>query len=265
MVSEICKKCKTQNKLRPNGRYYCLKCQNETTKEWRKNNRNSLLERRRADYKIHSKEWIAREKLRRHPIRGIYGAMIQRCYNQNNQAFKWYGGRGISVCDRWLGKDGFDNFVTDMYSTWLPGLSIDRYPDRDGNYEPGNVRWATQTQQMLNVRTNVDYKLSTNDNEKIEYLGEILTLREFSDITGIDLSVVKYRYSDARISNIENISAYILDPFIKGREFRYRGRDYNARELEIISNINNNVLRYRLRNGWDPETALSTPVRSSHI
>lgn len=78
--------------------------------------------------------------------------MKSRCLNPNDTAFKNYGARGIKVCDRWLGDDGFVNFIADMGRRPSPELSIDRYPDNDGNYEPDNCRWATWSQQMRNRR-----------------------------------------------------------------------------------------------------------------
>jgi hypothetical protein len=71
--------------------------------------------------------------------------MIQRCTNQKHQAYANYGGRGITVCERWR---VFENFLADM-GEHPEGLSIDRI-DNDGNYEPGNCRWASALQQRHN-------------------------------------------------------------------------------------------------------------------
>ena len=73
--------------------------------------------------------------------------MIARCYNPKHPRFADYGGRGITVCERWL---TFANFLADMGEP-PPGLTLDRI-DNDGNYEPGNCRWATDTQQRTNKR-----------------------------------------------------------------------------------------------------------------
>lgn len=73
--------------------------------------------------------------------------MKDRCYNPNNRKYDRYGGRGITVCDWWL--DDFENFLTDMGFRPGPGYSIDR-KNNDGNYEPGNCRWATPIEQARN-------------------------------------------------------------------------------------------------------------------
>lgn len=74
----------------------------------------------------------------------------QRCYNENRKDYKYYGGRGITLCDRWY--DSFNNFLADM-GECPPRLTIDRI-DNDGNYEPVNCRWTTMKIQNQNKRGN---------------------------------------------------------------------------------------------------------------
>lgn len=75
--------------------------------------------------------------------------MRNRCANPNHGSYKWYGGRGIKVCERW--KD-FAKFRDDMGDPPGSEYSLDRYPNPNGDYEPGNVRWATDEQQGNNKR-----------------------------------------------------------------------------------------------------------------
>lgn len=83
----------------------------------------------------------------------VWQQMLSRCGNPAADDFKNYGGRGITVCARWQGRDGFANFEADM-GPRPDGHSIERQRN-DGNYEPGNCVWATRAVQSRNKRTNV--------------------------------------------------------------------------------------------------------------
>lgn len=85
--------------------------------------------------------------------------MIQRCYNPNTIGFAYWGGRGITVCDEW--RLSFEAFFSHIGAKPKENLSLDRI-DNDGNYEPGNVRWATAQQQRDNQRKRVSINTTQN-------------------------------------------------------------------------------------------------------
>ena len=100
-----------------------------------------------------------------------WGGMIQRCTNPKNPAFDRYGGRGISMCKRWL---LFDNFLADMGER-PEGLSLDRI-NVNGDYEKRNCRWANDTEQARNARSNI----------LIEYKGRVMCLTAWAKELGIE-------------------------------------------------------------------------------
>jgi len=92
-----------------------------------------------------------------HEIYGTWVQMVGRCHNPNHAAFAYYGARGINVCDRW--RNSVEAFIAEVGPRPL-GLTLDRI-DNDGNYEPGNVRWATKSQQQRNRRGSAEARRST--------------------------------------------------------------------------------------------------------
>lgn len=77
-----------------------------------------------------------------------WNSMKQRCLNPSTRYYHRYGGRGITVCARW--RHSYENFLADVGRRPSIQFSLDRYPNPDGNYEPGNVRWATAKEQASN-------------------------------------------------------------------------------------------------------------------
>lgn len=106
-----------------------------------------------------------------------WSSMKERCNNTNHIHYKNYGGRGITVCERW---DLFVNFLEDMGER-PEGTTLDRYPDKDGNYEPGNCRWATWQEQNKNRRPPVAGK---NIRRVLLPNGEIVSLAAASRYYG---------------------------------------------------------------------------------
>lgn len=105
-----------------------------------------------------------------HPCYVTWIQMRQRCSNPNSDKYELYGGRGISVCERW---EDFENFCDDMGER-PPSMSLDRI-DPNGNYEPGNCRWATIFTQNRNKRNNT----------WVKHMGEIKQLSDWARIYGV--------------------------------------------------------------------------------
>jgi hypothetical protein len=100
--------------------------------------------------------------------------MRDRCGNPNSAAWDRYGGRGIAVCARWQGENGFANFLADMGARPSAKHSIDRI-DNDGPYSRENCRWATAKEQANNKRTN----------RWLTHSGETLTITGWSERLGM--------------------------------------------------------------------------------
>lgn len=107
----------------------------------------------------------------RTPEYGSWAAMLTRCRNKNNPGFKNYGGRGITVCERWM---DFSNFLADMGLRPSMRHSLER-KNNEGNYEPGNCKWATRAEQANNKR----------NNRIIEFNGLALTVSNWARRIGI--------------------------------------------------------------------------------
>lgn len=107
-------------------------------------------------------------------------SMKKRCGVSKNASFESYGARGISVCDRWI--NSFENFLEDMGEA-PSGTSLDRYPDNDGNYQPGNCRWATPKQQAENRR----------NNHKLSFAGREQTIAAWAEETGLSDTAIHTR------------------------------------------------------------------------
>lgn len=106
--------------------------------------------------------------------------MKQRVTNPNNPRWKDYGGRGVKMAKRWF---NFENFLADMGEKPTPKHSIDRYPDRDGDYKPSNCRWASPRQQQNNMR----------GNHRITYQGVTQALPEWAKQYGLNQSTLAKR------------------------------------------------------------------------
>lgn len=141
---------------------------------------------------------LSASRLRTHGMRNsrvyrIWRGMLNRCRNQKCKDFARYGGAGISVCSRW--EVSFENFLEDMGEPPSGGHSIDRFPDRRGNYEPGNCRWATDLEQSENRDTakgerNAKAKLTEDQVLAIRSAAGSVAAKTLAAQFGIGLSTV---------------------------------------------------------------------------
>ncbi len=120
---------------------------------------------------------------RKTTVSSFYRAWVNmktRCNNPNYRDFHRYGGRGISVCEKW---DSFDGFIDDMFDSYDEKLTLDRI-DNDGDYEKGNCRWATRKEQANNMVSVPRHK----------YNGKEMTLAEWADYRKIKPSTLRERF-----------------------------------------------------------------------
>lgn len=105
-----------------------------------------------------------------------------RCHNYRNKSYKNYGARGIAVCDEWRNSFiSFYQYVSTLPNFGVDGYSIDRI-DNDGNYEPGNVRWASARTQSMNKRNTIH----------VSVLGKTTTILDLADETGIKYATLLF-------------------------------------------------------------------------
>lgn len=117
---------------------------------------------------------------RRSPVLDIWKGMLRRCSDPKFSRWEDYGGRGITVCERW--RADFLAFLADVGPRPSPSHTLERI-DNNANYEPSNVRWATKNEQANNKR----------NNRQVDYLGETITLAELARRTGLPSSALRRR------------------------------------------------------------------------
>lgn len=147
-----------------------------------KHGKNEAIKKSAKENKI-KKASIGLKNLQDSPLYKTYYSMHTRCEKTNHVNYKHYGGRGITVCEEWSGKEGFYNFHKwAMNNSWRPGLTLDRI-DNDKGYSPENCRFSTQTEQIRNRR----------NTKFFEYKGFKLTIKEIADMEKISDAKLRYR------------------------------------------------------------------------
>ena len=149
------------------------------------------------------------ENLRKHgmtgtPEHGSWRSMRVRCLDPNHKDWAAYGGKGIMFCARW---NDFANFYADM-GPRPSGTSLDRFPNPEGNYEPGNCRWATPTQQCTNF----------SRNRYLDFNGKRMLLRDWARELGLSRESLR-----DRIATGWSVEKALTTPAIRSRERDARG------------------------------------------
>jgi hypothetical protein len=127
----------------------------------------------------------------------IFRQMHRRCYNPKCDSYHNYGGRGIAVCERW---HSFESFRADVGIPPSKTHSIDRYPDKNGDYHPDNFRWATRTEQNRNTRSN----------RMVTINSETLSVAEWSERTGVSRAKIYDRLSRPTLWTLEQAIGLVV-------------------------------------------------------
>ena len=176
----------------------------------------------------------------------IHQGMKNRCYNPNEDSYKNYGARGITICDEWLGENGFINFYNwAITHGYRDDLTINRI-NNDGNYEPGNCNWATFKEQANNKRTN----------RVIEYMGESHTCSEWADIVSIPAYDICNRLDLGW--SVEDALTIPLNSYII-KLTNSVGETHTITEWGEIVGLDRNIIYDRIRSGWSVNDAIYTP------
>lgn len=184
-----------------------------------------------------------------HPLYKIWEAMLRRCRNEHDTSYANYGGRGVTVCARWTAS--FTAFLADMGERPSPRHTLDRI-DTNGHYEPSNCRWATQREQMRNVRYN----------QRVTWRGETHCIVEWAEITGIS---DKALYS--RVARGWDPERALTTP---ARAMRKRGSLHRVltvggvartvREWAAITGLKPKTILARIYSGHDEAAAVTAPL-----
>lgn len=192
---------------------------------------------------LKTKERMTKHGQKQTRLYNIWCSMKERCNNPNSQAYKDYGGRGISICKDW--QDDYMNFYNwSINNGYDKKLTIDRI-DVNGNYEPLNCRWATTDEQCNNRRNNI----------KITYNGKTQTLFQWCEEYGLEYRMILARYHNPNFQN-KSIEELLFTPNQKQILITYNGETHTISEWSKITNIRHNVIFDRWQKGYYEEDIL---------
>ncbi len=241
----------SRNRTNSDGRQrWCKACQYVANEAWRAKNPHKVRAYANAATKRHPerKRAIRRRarataKLRK-PEFEIWSQMIGRCTCVTSPSYPGYGARGITVHPNWTGKGGFARFIAHIGPRPSPLHSVDRYPDNQGNYEPGNVRWATAAEQNRNK----------NNNRWIEIDGRRMCMVDWAAESGVSSALIQKRIDELGWSERD---AVLLPPRHNMITIGGVTRSASAWSRELQGH--RHTVTSRIFQGWDPVEAVLVP------
>ena len=173
-------------------------------------------------------------------LNNIYWGMKKRCYNPSNQNYKYYGARGITICDEW--KNDFKTFKNwALQNGYSDRLTIDRI-DTSAGYSPINCRWITQKEQCHNRRSN----------RLITYKGKTQTLGKWCeelnlDYKNIETRINRYHWEAEKAFEVKNNFRMVM--------ITYKGKTQKLKDWCIELGLNYKTTHTRIKRGWSIEKA----------
>lgn len=188
-------------------------------------------------------------KKERKRLRSIYNGMRLRCYNEDNINYKYYGGKGVAICDEWL--LSFENFFDwAINNGYNENLTIDRI-DSEKEYSPDNCKWSTKKEQAYNRSMSV--KLTLN--------GRTMYMTEWAEELEIDKKILSWRYNNGWSD--EEILSRPRD--YKESKLLLNGETHSMSEWSRITGIKVATISDRMKKGWSVEDALTKTPNDREI
>lgn len=179
------------------------------------------------------------------PTYRSWWSMKRRCEDPHDSQYHYYGGRGIQVCAQW--RTSFLAFLADVGPRPSLGHSLDRYPDKDGDYKPGNVRWATDTEQNRNRR---GVRLLT-------YQGITCSIPEWAERTGLTAEAIA-----CRLRRGDSVEHALTAPMASCKTLTYQGVICSIPEWAERTGLTSALIYKRLARGVPVERVLTDPPLS---
>ena len=195
------------------------------------------------------KENMSSHRLSRTKIYRTWGDMCSRCHNPNDTGYKHYGGRGIAVCDEWRNDfQPFYDYVSKLEHFGEEGYTLDRI-NNNGNYEPGNVRWATAKEQSRN-KTN---------NRLVGSHGQDIVLADLAEMTGLTSQLLRDRLERGEQGE------YLLRPPAPTKHLvEINNEQMSITEIAKEAKVSRSTIHRRIEAGESGEQLLRPAAQQNH-